>query len=450
MGKSGAARVKSGNLAYASAMQDHEDRVDYAGARRRVRDVPPLIYSPYAALSAPDPYLETQTVRTRKDRLLRIDQFIRQKPDDSNFTIWDALQAHIAGARKSKAAKKDFLHAFLQYPTDLELDAKWERIMLRQAVEFINLTYGGNAVFHARLDRDEAGRHGVDVFFAPRYEKHTKMGNTQWISLSKFSKENARRRYDKREKRKRNHKTGEMVPVLDTSGQPVMIWNDSGKFQGRALQDAWHEHLQDSANIRWAERGKQKQGDDPDRLSPEDYAEQQEGQRLKAEVARQLEKGPQTEESDEACAATATKLIALAGEKALDEARATSEDIVEAAKSKAQVLIDRVVAGAKDDAEAITKSMLSTKANEFARLRKENGALRSAVLRQGRIIELLSKVLRTVLPERLRSRIKVSFEQEWSSIVGRNEPSVGAVDDIFDPSIGSASGDRDLNSSGPK
>ncbi|MBM7066745.1 hypothetical protein [Actibacterium sp. 188UL27-1] len=169
---------------------------------------------------------------------MRIERFIHPKPDESNFSIWDALQAHIAGARKSKAAKKDFLHAFLQYPTDLELNSDRERMMLRQAVEFINLTYGGNAVFHARLDRDEAGRHGVDIFFAPRYEKRKQKGTTQWISLSKFSKENARQRYGQREKRKRDPKTGKMIPVLGKDGQPVMVWNDSGKFQGRALQDA--------------------------------------------------------------------------------------------------------------------------------------------------------------------------------------------------------------------
>lgn len=432
MGKAGAARVKSGDLAYATAMQGHEDRVDYVGARRRVRDVPPLVYSPYAALEAPDPDAETRTRRARKDRIMRLERFIHTKPEDSNFSIWDALQAHIAGARKSKAAKKDFLHAFLQYPTDLELDSDRERLMLRQAVEFINLTYGGNAVFHARLDRDEAGRHGVDVFFAPRYEKKTQKGTTQWISLSKFSKENARRRYGQREKRKRDPKTGEMKPVLGKDGQPVMVWNDSGKFQGRALQDAWHEHLLESAHIKWAKRGKRKQSDDPDRLSPEAYAAHQEEMKLKAEVERQLDGGSPGEDSGHPHSETAAKLIERAGKKAEEEARASSQQITEAAQSDAEAFMGRVVSSAVEDADAITKSMLSSDAEEFARLRAENAALKTEVLRLGRTIELLSKTIRAVLPENLRLKIKQFFEREWNGISGRHEMPPRYTQGIFD------------------
>lgn len=432
MGKAGAARVKSGDLAYATAMQGHEDRVDYVGARRRVRDVPPLVYSPYATLEAPDPDAESRTRRARKDRIMRLERFIHAKPEDSNFSIWDSLQAHITGARKSKAAKKDFLHAFLQYPTDLELNGDRERLMLRQAVEFINLTYGGNAVFHARLDRDEAGRHGVDVFFAPRYEKKTQKGTTQWISLSKFSKENARQRYGQREKRKRDPKTGEMIPVLGKDGQPVMVWNDSGKFQGRALQDAWHEHLLESVNIKWAERGKQKQSDDPDRLSPEAYAAHQEEKKLKAEVERQLDNRLPQDRDDSTRAEAAAKLIEQAGERAYEEARASSEHIMEAARTNAQAVTDRLVSGAVKDAEAITKSMLSTDAEEFARLRAENAALQTEVLRQGRMIKLLSKALRAVLPESLRLKVKLVFEREWSQLSGRHGTPPDSAQDVLD------------------
>ena len=72
MGKSGAARVKSGGAGYAGAMQDHEDRLDLAGTRRRVRETPPLVYSPYAAMDAPNPFDET--VKKREP-----DKFIRRK-----------------------------------------------------------------------------------------------------------------------------------------------------------------------------------------------------------------------------------------------------------------------------------------------------------------------------------------------------------------------------------
>lgn len=269
MGKSGAARVKTGDAAYARAMQDHEDRLDMAGTRRRVREAQPWVYSPYASMDAPDPFAETAKSREtdKHIRLKNIKSIIELKPDMRNFSIMDACTAHVAGAKKSKAASKEFLHAFIQFPTDLKISPSIQRNMLAVAVDFINETYGGNAVFHARIDRDEAGQHGVDVFFAPRYEKHTKSkGTEQWVSLSKFSKENARARYGQRQKTVKNKKTGDFDPVIDKNGDPVLVWNDADIFQGRALQDAWFEHLKENVGKDFkVERGKRKKGRDPDR-----------------------------------------------------------------------------------------------------------------------------------------------------------------------------------------
>ena len=67
--------------------------------------------------------------------------------------------------------------------------------MLRHAVAFANGYHGGDAVFAARLDRDEEGRHTVDVFLMPRHDFRYKDGRTQKrASVSKFSKEQARAR----------------------------------------------------------------------------------------------------------------------------------------------------------------------------------------------------------------------------------------------------------------
>lgn len=108
MGKSGAAQVKSGDAGYAGAMQDHEDRLDMAGTRRRIRETPPLVYSPYAAMDAPDPFAETAKTREpdKATRLKRIHDMIEEKPASRNFSIMDACAAHVAGANKSKAASK--------------------------------------------------------------------------------------------------------------------------------------------------------------------------------------------------------------------------------------------------------------------------------------------------------------------------------------------------------
>lgn len=276
MGKSGAARARSGDASYGSSAVDHELRLDFKGASRRVRDVPPLIWSPYAAGARP---AGTDPAHIREQ--------ITVAEEGRNFTMMDAYAAHAEGARRSAGAGKLFQHALLQFPTDLEITPDTEREMLAQGVAFINRTYGGNAAYHARLDRDEKGRHNVDVFFAPRYEKATAKGTEDWISLSKFSKQLARDRFGQREKTKRNPKTNKFEPVTDKTGKPVMVWNDSGYFQGRALQDAFHEHLRDSMRLDWAVRGNPKKNRDHDRLEPEEYAAQAERGRFRETVEKE-------------------------------------------------------------------------------------------------------------------------------------------------------------------
>ncbi|SCZ53943.1 hypothetical protein SAMN04488118_102216 [Epibacterium ulvae] len=173
---------------------------------------------------------------------------------------------HIDGARVNKGASKIARHAFLQFPTDLDITPETEQMMLDQAVEFVNQTHGGQAVFRGRLDRDEKGRHGVDVFFAPRYAKTTKRGNTDWISLTKFGKERAVETFGQKPLRKKNNE-GEFKPVEDDDGNPVMVDCDSQYYQGRAFQDLWFKHLRDQVGLDWVERGKRKLGRDQDRLA---------------------------------------------------------------------------------------------------------------------------------------------------------------------------------------
>lgn len=139
--------------------------------------------------------------------------------------------------------------------------------MLDQAVKFINQHHGGSAVFCGRLDRDEAGRHGVDVFYAPRYLKTTKRKSAEWISLTKFGKANARERLKKRQDK--DKKTGELLWNAD--GSKKEVWNGSSYFQGQVLQDLWFEHLRDELDLEWLKRGTMKLGRDADRLEVEQY-----------------------------------------------------------------------------------------------------------------------------------------------------------------------------------
>lgn len=398
MGKAGAARVKAGDAGYAGAMQDHEDRLDLAGTRRQVRKTPPLVYSPYAAMDAPNPFHETAKKREpdRKARIERIRSIIQEKPASRNFTLMDACAVHVAGANKSKAASKELLHGFMQFPTNIDISEHNQRAMLSIAVDFINETYGGNAVFHARIDRDEVGQHGVDVFFAPRYEKHTKSkGTQQWISLSKFSKENARTRYGKRQKMVKNKKTGEFDPIFDDGGKPVQVWNDADVFQGRALQDAWFEHLKESiGNKVEVERGKRKKGGDPDRLSPEDYALKQEQEKFQNELKRQLA----LTEPEGVAGSPYEGPIAKAVAKAREEVSG---------------IVLRAREGAEADVRAITRSMLNEDSRKFMTTKEENRLLHQTVKRQAAMIKLLQDTLKRIVPDVLRKQIRDAFDRVW-------------------------------------
>lgn len=250
-GKSGSFRANSLTASDLSAMEAHELRLDHSGTLRSIRKdadgepVPPLIYNPLRANS-----------------------------------LTQAHAAHVAGAKVNKGAGKVCRHAFIQFPTDLKITPETEQMMLDQAVAFVNQTHGGKAVFWARLDRDEAGRHGVDVFFAPKYEKATKRGTATWISLTKFGKERAIERFGQRQDQRKNPKTMQFEPVTDANGDPVMVDCDSKYFQGRAFQDLWAEHLRNECGLDWVERGQKKVGRDPDRLEVEEYKLRQDHEKL--------------------------------------------------------------------------------------------------------------------------------------------------------------------------
>jgi len=257
MGQSGSYRAEALDTAGLSAMEAHGKRLDRTGDRRVVRNTKALIYDPYG----------------------------------HGLNLIKAHADHIKGARVNKGAKKVALHAFIQFPTDLEITPENEQMMLDQAVAFVNKTHGRKAVFHGRLDRDEKGRHGVDVFFAPTYDKTTSQGTERWVSLSKFGAALARDRLGQKAKEEKTDKkdpaTGKAIwePVFDENDNPVMVWQDSSFFVGRVMQDEWFEHLRDDVGLDWAKRGKQKVSRDPDRLEPEEYGLEQDRKAL--EVLRE-------------------------------------------------------------------------------------------------------------------------------------------------------------------
>ena len=360
MGKSGSVRARALDASSLGAMQDHELRHDLSGKRRRIREVAPLIHSPHG----------------------------------DALDLKGSYEAHVAGTKRSKGATKLALHAFVQFPTDIEIDRESERMMLREAVAFIDKHHGGRAVFRARLDRDEAGRHGVDVFYAPRYEKRTKRRSAEWVSLTRYGKELARERFGQRPLA--DKETGE--PVIGRDGAPVMAWCDSSYFQGRALQDRWFEHLRDAVGLDWAVRGERKVGRDPDRLEPEEYKLAQERAKLErqreADIAEAMERNRIIERSGRLATDARDRIMAKAREvearsttrveelRAREKAAAAKEaDLARREKELAReaewtaramgnlgVVVDQAMSGRH--LEEITPEDMADRPEKFAMLRK--------------------------------------------------------------------------------
>lgn len=220
----GAIRQNSLPLAKLAGQERHGKRLDDTSAMRHVRDVPPLVYN--------------------------------------TLDLRDAQAVHMHGIQRSKGAKTAAIHAFVQFPTDLidGDDFMQQQRMLIGAVQFMNKVHGGDAVFAARLDCDEKGRHGVDVFLMPRYRVKYKDGReVTKASPSKFSKAEAKRRFGR----------------------------DDVRAQGSALQDAWYEYLRDEMRLEGVQPPERKALSVKDRLEPEAYGLQKDRRRLDAERDQQ-------------------------------------------------------------------------------------------------------------------------------------------------------------------
>lgn len=172
-GMKAAVRCQAIDMAGLAAQEKHGKREDAISQKRRIRDASPLVAG--------------------------------------GLNLRELYDEHVTGARVNSAAKKKVLHFIVRFPPDL-LDGPQvgrfggsridrQKQMLRQAVRFIEETHGGDAVFAARVDRDEEGETIVDVFASPKYEKRTKRTKPDepgvlWVSATKFGKELAEKHGD--------------------------------------------------------------------------------------------------------------------------------------------------------------------------------------------------------------------------------------------------------------
>lgn len=222
-GRRGAIRQKALKAVDLAKMEAHGKREDESGKRRQVREAEPLV------------------VGGLDLREQRVDWMTDVKQQGNTAA----------------------LHALVQYPVGLiDGTAKdQQERMLHHAVRFMNDFHGGDAVFAARVDRDEMGRHSVDVFMMPRHDFRYKDGRVvKRAAVSKHTKAEAQRRYGKQDRRS----------------------------QGSALQDAWFEYMRDEMQLDVLPP-KRKKATAKDRVEPEVYGIRKDREKIKEHAKKLLE-----------------------------------------------------------------------------------------------------------------------------------------------------------------
>lgn len=315
-----AVRCESLDLAGLARAEKHGKREDWIGKQRKIRNVKPLVLG--------------------------------------GLDLTALYEKHTEGARQNKAARKPVLHFIVRFPPEVLTDdgptpyaqrdrAGRERLMVSQAVKFINETHGGEAVFAARLDRDEAGESVVDVFACPRYLKESKAGREPalWTSATKFGEELARKHQKHIRERMKDAKTAKAI----TSPRAV----------GMAIQESFGQFFERQNGVKLDPR-KLKEGRAKDRLEVEEWRVQ----RMAQEAAKARQERDKAH--DEAAAARAVQ------EEAAAEADAARQD-VEAAKAAAAAVVQdaeaeaaKVKAAGKAEVKADRQQVADTLAGKLA------------------------------------------------------------------------------------
>lgn len=243
-----AVRCESLDLAGLARAEKHGKREDWIGNQRRIKDRSPLIAG--------------------------------------GLDLVNRYKKHVEGASLNKGAKKPALHFIVRFPPEvltddgpspyvkLDRDGR-ERLMVKQAVQFIQDTHGGQAVFAARLDRDEAGETVVDIFACPKYLKESKSARREpkvWTSATRFGEELARKHQEHIRARMKDAKTSKAI----TSPRAV----------GMALQEEFAQFFEHKNGVKLDPR-KLKDSRTKDRLEVEEWRlRQMETEAAEAEATR--------------------------------------------------------------------------------------------------------------------------------------------------------------------
>ena len=343
------ARISRLNLLELQLAEVHGRRGDERSRLRQVRDDPPITWLPDGA--GGDPLaLETR------------------------------YAAHVAGAFIPKGNGKA-LHLLVKFPESVPVESREEaEAALKLAIDFAQATFGGDAVFAARMDRDEKSLTNADLFIAPRYVKQTKHAKKVAISLSRHLKLMAEKR------------------------GPLPKDKDVLRAQGRALQDEFATFLR--ARDFQALRGQPKTMPGPDWNSPEAYGTAVDRKIAAAdrEVARQDRAEIEGRLADEALA--------------LQQQAAVQRDKMEKATRSAGRIMDAAVGVAEDtikeaeEAALARRTQVAADADQvLATARQEAERKAQAVLVQARLdAEAITAAAKTIKDEAEAQAVKVASD----------------------------------------
>lgn len=186
----------------------------------------------------------------------------------TGLDLWKLYRKHVRDAfvPKCNTVAK---HVIIQFPKDL-VDGENPQHMLHHARRIVETIFNEQSIFADRIDRDEQGRHIVDIFVAPKYIKKTKKTSRLAVSVSVHEEALA-------EKHNRSN---------------------SSRGRGQAMQDAIFAYFRDEMKLPGVQRGDPKANPGPDWKSAEELrkeelesmkAEAEEGTRKVAEQEKSLQ-----------------------------------------------------------------------------------------------------------------------------------------------------------------
>jgi hypothetical protein len=217
-------------------------------------------------------------------------------------------------------------HIIIQFPKDL-VDGEDPAYMLRHARAIVETIFGEDSIFADRVDRDEKGRHIVDIFVAPKYIKKTKHTSQLAVTVS-VHEEALAEKYGRK-----NHQWG----------------------RGQAMQDAIFAYFRDEMKLPGVQRGNPKANPGPDWKSAEELREE-ELESKKAELEEEKRKTAELHKTAQQLAEQATA--------DRDQAKALREE-AEAAKAAAEAEKQRATA-ARETAERLQREAEALRSQQEA------------------------------------------------------------------------------------